>query len=115
MSITRAERDNFGRTRTARQNPIASTTPHTLNDNEQLAAIGKRLRRAHGQLGAVVRMMDEGCSCEQIVTQMAAVSKAVDTAAFNLISASLKEYLVDPSIDNGPMTEKFQKLFLSLA
>jgi DNA-binding FrmR family transcriptional regulator len=46
---------------------------------------------------------------------MAAVSKAVTTAAFNLISASLKECLVDPGIESGPMTEKFQKLFLSLA
>jgi DNA-binding FrmR family transcriptional regulator len=46
---------------------------------------------------------------------MAAVSKAVNTAAFNLISASLKECLVNPDVDSGPMTAKFQKLFLSLA
>jgi DNA-binding FrmR family transcriptional regulator len=115
MTITRADRNNIGRTRTEKESPMASPTAHTLDDNDQLAAISKRLRRAHGQLGAVVRMLDEGCSCEEIVTQMAAVSKAVNTAAFNLISASLKECLVDPSIDSGPMTEKFQKLFLSLA
>jgi DNA-binding FrmR family transcriptional regulator len=94
---------------------MSSTTSPTLADNDQLVAIGKRLRRAHGQLGAVVRMLDEGHTCEEIVTQMAAVSKAVNTAAFNLISASLKECLVDPGIESGPMTEKFQKLFLSLA
>ena len=78
-------------------------------------AISKRLRRAHGQLGAVVRMLDEGSSCEEIITQMAAVSKAVNTAAFSLISAGLKECLADPDVDSGPMTEKVQKLFLSLA
>ena len=94
---------------------MAKTTVRTLTDDEQLAAIARRLRRAHGQLGAVVRMLDEGSSCEQIVTQMAAVSKAVNTAAFNLISASLKECLTDPGSDSGLMTEKFQKLFLSLA
>ena len=87
----------------------------TLDDNDQLRAIARRLRRAHGQLGAVVRMLDESSSCEQIVTQMAAVSKAVNTAAFSLISASLKQCLADSTIDSGPMTEKFQKLFLSLA
>lgn len=92
----------------------ASSAP-TVDDAVQLAAIGRRLRRAHGQLGAVVRMLDEGSSCEEIVTQMAAVSKAVNTAAFSLISASLKECLADPEVDSGPMTEKFQKLFLSLA
>jgi DNA-binding FrmR family transcriptional regulator len=90
-------------------------TTHTLDDDDQLSAISKRLKRAHGQLGAIVRMLDEGASCEEIVIQMAAVSKAVNTAAFNLISASLKECLVNPDVDSGPMTAKFQKLFLSLA
>jgi DNA-binding FrmR family transcriptional regulator len=94
---------------------MAVTTTHTLDDDDQLSAINKRLRRAHGQLGAIVRMLDEGASCEEIVTQMAAVSKAVNTAAFNLISASLKECLINPDVDSGPMTAKFQKLFLSLA
>jgi DNA-binding FrmR family transcriptional regulator len=91
------------------------TNTHTLDDDDQLSAISNRLRRAHGQLGAIVRMLDEGASCEEIVTQMAAVSKAVNTAAFNLISTSLTECLVNPDVDSGPMTEKFQKLFLSLA
>ena len=86
---------------------MAVTTTHTLDDDDQLSAINKRLRRAHGQLGAIVRMLDEGASCEEIVTQMAAVSKAVNTAAFNLISASLKECLVNPDVDSGPMTAKF--------
>jgi DNA-binding FrmR family transcriptional regulator len=60
-------------------------------------------------------MLDEGSSCEEIVIQMAAVSKAVNTAAFSLISANLKQCLVDPDMDSRLMTEKFQKLFLSLA
>lgn len=89
--------------------------PHTLQDEDQVALITKRLKRAHGQLGGVVRMLEEGSSCEDIVIQMSAVGKAVNTAAFTLISASLKERLVNPAIDGGPMTEKLQKLFLSLA
>jgi DNA-binding FrmR family transcriptional regulator len=88
---------------------------HTLDDEDQLSAISKRLRRAHGQLGAIVRMLDECASCEEIVTQMAAVSKAVNTAAFSLISASLKECLVNRDVNSEEMTAKFQKLFLSMA
>lgn len=88
---------------------------HALDDEDQLSAISKRLRRAHGQLGAIVRMLDEGASCEEIVTQMAAVSKAVNTAAFSLISASLKECLVNRDVNSEEMTAKFQKLFLSMA
>lgn len=89
--------------------------PHVLQDQEQLGAIIKRARRAHGQLGAVVRMLEEGRNCEDVVTQMAAVSKAVNTAAFTLISASLKECLTDPENDTDEIVARLQKLFLSLA
>lgn len=88
---------------------------HALQDHVQLDAISKRVKRAHGQLGAVVRMLDEGRSCEDIVTQMAAVAKAVNTAAFTLISASLRECLVDPDTDAEEIVPRLQKLFLSLA
>jgi len=68
---------------------------HVLEDQEQLEAIIKRMKRAQGQVNAVVRMLEEGRSCEEVVHQMAAVGKAVNTAAFTLISASLKECLVE--------------------
>lgn len=88
---------------------------HVLQDEDQIQAITKRLKRAHGQMAAVVRMLEEGRSCEDVVTQMAAVGKAINTAAFTLISASLKECIADPEIDSDLVTEKLQKLFLSLA
>ena len=95
---------------------MASTdVAHVLQDEEQIQAITKRLKRAHGQMGAVIRMLEEGRSCEDVVTQMAAVGKAINTAAFTLISASLKECIADPEIDSDLVTEKLQKLFLSLA
>jgi DNA-binding FrmR family transcriptional regulator len=93
----------------------ATATPHVLQDRDQLDAISKRLKRAHGQVGAVIRMLDDGRSCEEIVTQMAAVGKAINTAAFKLISASLKECLEDATIDNEDVTDTLQRLFLRLA
>jgi DNA-binding FrmR family transcriptional regulator len=94
---------------------ISKTNSHVLRDEEQLAAITKRIKRAHGQMGAIVRMLEEERSCEDIVTQMAAVGKAVNTAAFTLISASLKECIIDPEMNSDEITKKLQKLFLSLA
>jgi DNA-binding FrmR family transcriptional regulator len=88
---------------------------HVLSDLEQTEAIANRVKRAHGQLGAVVRMLEEGRNCEEIVTQMSAVSKAVNTAAFTLISASLKECLVDKKSNSEAVTTQLQKLFLTLA
>jgi len=91
------------------------TQTHILQDQEQLRAIAKRMKRAHGQMGAVIRMLEDGRSCEEIITQMAAVGKAVNTAAFKLISASLKECLEEATIDREVVTGKLEKLFLSLA
>jgi len=88
---------------------------HVLADQEQVIAISKRIKRAQGQLGAVARMLEEGRNCDEIVIQMSAVSKAVNTAAFTLISASLKECLVDGKTNQEAVTERLQKLFLSLA
>jgi DNA-binding FrmR family transcriptional regulator len=72
---------------------------HVLQDEEQIVAISKRLKRAH----------------DEIVTQMSAVSKAVNTAAFTLLSTSLRECIVDDKNDSKAVQEKLQKLFLSLA
>jgi DNA-binding FrmR family transcriptional regulator len=95
---------------------MATKNPtHVLQDEAQLEAISKRLKRAHGQLAAVIRMLEEGRNCDEIVTQMAAVNKAVNTAAFTLISTSLKECIVDNKNNNQAVQEKLQKLFLSLA
>ena len=88
---------------------------HVLNDQEQIDLIVKRVKRAQGQLGAVARMLEEGRNCDEIVTQMSAVSKAVNTAAFTLISASLKECLVENKNNSEAVTAQLQKLFLSLA
>jgi DNA-binding FrmR family transcriptional regulator len=88
---------------------------HVLADEAKVAAITARIKRAQGQLGAVARMLEEGRSCDEVVTQMSAVSKAVNTAAFTLISASLEECIIDGKSNQKAVSEKLQKLFLSLA
>ena len=88
---------------------------HVLSDEEQIAAIAKRVKRAHGQLGAVARMLEEGRNCDEIVIQMSAVSKAVHTAAFTLISSSLQECMLDNKSNSEETMKKLQKLFLTLA
>ena len=93
----------------------AKKATHVLSDKEQIIAISKRIKRAQGQLGAVARMLEEGRSCEEIVIQMSAVSKAVNTAAFTLISSSLKECIMEDKSNSDAVTAQLQKIFLSLA
>lgn len=88
---------------------------HVLSNEEQLVQINNRLKRAHGQLGAVLRMIEEGRNCDEIITQMSAVSKAINTAAFTLLTSSMKECLTEKRKDSEEVSENLQKLFLSLA
>ena len=82
-------------------------------DNSELAPVINRLKRAQGQLAAVTRMLEEGRDCKDIVTQLAAVSKALDKAGFAIIAAGLEQCLLN---DDGSMDKKdLEKLFLSLA
>jgi len=88
---------------------------HVLQNSEEIEAIVKRIKRAQGQLGAVARMIEEGRSCEEVVTQISAASKAINTAAFTLISSSLEECILAGKSNQEEVTEKLQKLFLTLA
>ena len=92
-----------------------TSTSHVLSDQEQVDAIAKRIKRAQGQLGAIARMLEEGRACDEIVIQMSAVSKAVHTAAFTLISSSLQECMLDNKRNSEETMKKLQKLFLTLA
>lgn len=88
---------------------------HVIEGKDEVSAISNRLKRAHGQLGAVVRMLEEGRDCEEVVQQIAAVNKAINTAAFSLISSNLKECMLSNKNESKEIAEKLQKLFLSLA
>ena len=50
-----------------------------------------RLKRARGQLDGVINMIDEGRSCTDVVTQLAAVSKALDRAGFKIVASGLQQ------------------------
>ena len=54
-------------------------------------AVRDRLKRAQGQLGGVIRMLEEGRACEDVVTQLMAVRAAVDSAAGELVMAHVDE------------------------
>lgn len=72
-----------------------------------------RLKRAQGQLAAVIAMIESGRSCTDVVTQLAAVSKALDKAGFKIIAGSMRQCLAG---EEGAVDEEhLEKLLLSLA
>lgn len=97
---------------------VLETSPSgaaSFMDNADLEKVTKRLRRAQGQLGGIIRMIEEGRECADVVTQLAAVGKAVDHAGFAIISAGLRSCLSHPGDGSEIDVEKLEKLFLSLA
>lgn len=74
-----------------------------------------RLKRAQGQLAAVVRMLEEGRDCADVVTQLSAVSKALDRAGFSIIASGMRQCMTDPEGEDTLDTKQLEKLFLSLA
>ena len=76
--------------------------------------ISNRLKRAQGQLAAVIRMLDEGRECEDVVTQLAAVSRALDRAGFAIVATGLKQCISEDGAESLD-TKKMERLFLSLA
>jgi len=82
---------------------------------EELTPVVNRIKRAQGQLAGVLRMLEEGRDCEDVVTQLAAVSRALDRAGFAIIATGLQQCLSTSDDLNSLDVKKMEKLFLSLA
>jgi DNA-binding FrmR family transcriptional regulator len=95
------------------------TPKDTIMDSDaaEVKKIVNRLRRAQGQLAAVVSMVESGRDCRDVVTQLSAVSSAIDKAGFAIIATAMRECVADdgPSDDGKPTVEDLEKLFLSLS
>lgn len=83
-------------------------------DPQDLRPIILRMKRAHGHLASVIRMMEEGSDCESVLTQLAAVNKALARSGFAIVATGLQECLADGPADEADL-KKMEKLFLSLA
>lgn len=51
-------------------------------DSETMTSVIRRLRRAQGQIGGVIKMIEDGRDCADVVTQLSAASRALDRAGF---------------------------------
>jgi len=86
-------------------------------DSVSLDPVVKRLRRAQGQIGGVIRMIEEGRDCTEVLTQLAAASRALDRAGFKIVATGLRQCMAAGQTpgDGAPSEEELERLFLSLA
>ncbi|AXH97111.1 transcriptional regulator [Ornithinimicrobium avium] len=84
-------------------------------DSEDMAPVVNRLRRAQGQIGGVIRLIEEGRDCKDVVTQLAAVNRALDRAGFAIVSSGMRECLSSSEGMTAEDQAAMEKLFMTLA
>ncbi|MFO7264001.1 MAG: cytoplasmic protein [Bacillaceae bacterium G1] len=72
---------------------------------EYTQAMKNRLRRMEGQIRGIIKMMEEGKSCKEVVSQMSAVRNALDRAIGVVVSSNL-EACIREEIAKGQDTSK---------
>ncbi len=81
---------------------------------DEVKAIVTRLKRANGHLASVIRMLEDGSECEDALTQLAAVNKAISRGGYALVATGLERCIAEGGRESVD-TKKMEKLFLSLA
>lgn len=87
----------------------------TLNPDDMTPVVN-RLRRAQGQLGGVIRLIEEGRDGKDVVMQLAAVGRALDRAGLVIVASGMRDCLAaSPDGLSSEDQETMEKLFLTLA
>jgi DNA-binding FrmR family transcriptional regulator len=91
--------------------PVMQIASDTVGD------VVRRLRRAEGQIRGVIAMIEEGRDCADVVTQLAAASRALDRAGFKIVASGLQQCMAAQRAgeDQNANLQQMEKLFLSLA
>jgi len=95
---------------TARTYPKGYKMAAVNVDSEELADVVRRLRRAQGQIGGVIRMIEDGQECSDVVTQLAAAARALDRAGFKIIASGLCQCVLDEQAGREEATAERARL-----
>ena len=76
----------------------------------------KRLRRIEGQVRGIQAMLTDGRECSEVVTQIAAASKAMEQVGFKLVASGLTYCLTHPdeAAESGYDLERVEKMFMKI-
>lgn len=66
----------------------------------------KRLRRAEGQVRGIARMVEDDKYCIDILTQVSAATKALETVALSLLADHLSHCVAEAAAEGGEVAEQ---------
>ena len=78
-------------------------------DEEAARPVLNLLRRAQGQLAGVITMIESGGTAPEVVTQLAAVSRALDRALFKIVASGMRQCLSAAESDAPMSAEHWRK------
>lgn len=101
----------FSEANTHGRDPSMQIEPDAVGD------VVRRLRRAEGQIRGVIAMLEDGRDCADVITQLAAASRALDRAGFKIVATGLQQCLdaTNSGQDRTDTLAQMEKLFMSLA
>lgn len=82
-------------------------------DPQELKKARDRLVRAQGQIAGVVKMIDEGRDCTELLTQLSAANAALTRAGFAIIATGMAHCGTDEAGEANRAA--LEKAFMSLA
>ena len=85
-----------------------SPEPHAHGDATDKDALVKRLHRIEGQVRGIERMIEGDRYCIDVLTQISAVSTALESLAFRLLDEHVK-HCVAGAFESGDKHEMAQK------
>ncbi|MEL3961141.1 metal-sensitive transcriptional regulator [Lysinibacillus endophyticus] len=68
-----------------------------------------RIKRIEGQLRGVLKMMDEGKDCKEVITQLSAVRSGVDRSIGLIVSQNLLECIQNANGDEEVLNNSIQE------
>jgi len=86
------------------------------NATQSNAAVLVRLRRIEGQIRGLHRMVDEDEQCMDVLTQISAVTKALQSVAILMLEGHLSECVTSAMADESvDMDEKLHEVTAAIA
>ena len=76
----------------------------------------RRLRRIEGQVRGIQTMLTEARDCADVVTQIAAATKALEQVGFKLVASGLTYCITHPeeAAESGYDLERVEKMFMKI-
>ncbi len=82
---------------------MSATQPGYITEKQALL---NRLKRIEGQARGLQRMVEEEAYCIEILTQVSAATKALETVALSLLDEHLRHCVTDAAREGGEEAEQ---------